>query len=61
MIINSKVVSNTIAQDLDDINAKVQSSSLALRKERVGMIKVRRFTETNYELFFVLVEGQGDV
>ena len=51
MIINSKVVSNTIAQDLDDINAKVQSSSLALRKERVRMIKVRRFPETNYELF----------
>ena len=35
-----KVVNNTIAKDLEDINAKVKDSSLALRKERVRMIKV---------------------
>ena len=35
-----KVVSNTIAKDLEDINSKVKESSTDLRSERVRLIKV---------------------
>ena len=35
-----KVVNNTIAKDLEDINAKVKESSTELRSERVRLIKV---------------------
>ena len=34
------MVNNTIARDLEDINAKVKESSRALRTERVRLIKV---------------------
>ena len=35
-----KVVNNTIAKDLEDINHKVKESSTELRSERVRLIKV---------------------
>ena len=35
-----KVVNNTIAKDLEDINAKVKESSKELRSERIRLIKV---------------------
>ena len=35
-----QVVNNTIAKDLEDINAKVNESSKELRTERVRLIKV---------------------
>ena len=53
-----KVVCSTIAQDLEDINAKVKSSSLALRKERVRMMKVKRILTRNLTNSFLKLKAK---
>ena len=40
MMVIIKVVNNTIAKDLEDINSKVKESATELRSERVRLIKV---------------------
>ena len=45
-----KVVNNTIAKDLEDINAKVKESSKELRSERIRLIKVVTRKQDNIKL-----------
>ena len=42
-----QVVSGTISRDLEEINTKVKDSSMALRKERVRLIKIKVGKEMN--------------
>ena len=55
--VHDKVVSSTIAQDLEEINTKVKNSSLALRRERVRMIKVGKLVKSTQDSSFLLDEG----
>ena len=51
--VHDKVVSSTIAHDLEEINTKVKNSSQALRRERVRMIKVGKLVKTTQDSSFV--------
>ena len=56
-----KVVNNTIAKDLEDINRKVKESSLGLRRERVRLIKIKAKEITGEDIELEAADIDTDV
>merc|ERR1711936_1005290 len=57
----NQVVNNTIARDLEDINAKVKESSRALRTERVRLIKIKAKEITGQDIELEAADIDTDV
>jgi len=57
----NQVVNNTIAKDLEDINAKVHESSIELRSERVRLIKIKAKEITGEDIDISVADINTDV
>ena len=57
----TKVVNNTIAKDLDDINKKVKDASMGLRRERIRLIKIKAKEITGQDIELEAADIDTDV